>query len=315
MNVYYGMNFWGCMNPDVHKILMHEIKLGKEFTWGKLTGFIPAVYVGNEGIAIDFCIRISNDAVQSFVDKWQSKMENSASAEELEEVANENPLRVDFNLKLYVNGTELENDFACGTAYSSIIAKEYSETGVEKGLMEAYACDEKDAWYFKRHMCKWENMPASIHILDIDLIAENKEFCCEKIEIGLNSIENTYELIHPFHGNRYKLCVNDVECQVLDKEILNSMRRRKQNQEYPSHYITLTYDIFPEISQKQFQLQDTYKYKGDGATSIFIVGKNKKTQGNIAISFLRFEEFTSTLWKPVFLEKEWEDMRLHIEIQ
>ena len=63
MKVYFGKNFWGSGEDGTE---MEEIRLNQSFLWEDISGFIPSVYVDEEGIAIDFCIRVSNEKLKIF---------------------------------------------------------------------------------------------------------------------------------------------------------------------------------------------------------------------------------------------------------
>lgn len=179
MKVYYGTNFWG--SPKEAEEL-EKISLNKEFIWDSLSGFVPAIYVGEQGIAVDICIRVSNAEVKDFYEKWRPKLHDQISEEERRQAQLENPLNIDFSLNIFVNGEKLENDFGCGTCYSSVIAKEYTTAhpGKEEQLMTEYSCDQNYAWYFKRHMCKWGVRSKKLETLEIEFISSNKELCSQQ---------------------------------------------------------------------------------------------------------------------------------------
>ena len=73
MKVYFGKNFWGSGEDGTE---MEEIRLNQSFLWEDISGFIPSVYVDEEGIAIDFCIRVSNEKLKYFWDNHQRRIWN-----------------------------------------------------------------------------------------------------------------------------------------------------------------------------------------------------------------------------------------------
>lgn len=329
MKVYYGTNFWGCPKEAEE---LEKIPLNKEFSWDSLSGFIPAVYVGEQGIAVDICVRVSNVEVKAFYEKWKPKLHDQISEEEERQVRSENPLNIDFSLKISVNGEKFENDFGCGTCYSSVIAKEYTTAhpGKEEELMTEYSCDQNFAWYFKRHMCKWEVRPKELKTLEIEFISSNKEFFCAPIEFGMESVGSSYELKHPLGGKIYKLYVHDMEQGEIDQELFKRLNKKEEKVQHPMHYVALIYSLSPELSAARFQLQNadygdkprkiqensdgTVTVIGyiDGATSVFLAGKQKDEEKRTAVSSLYFEPVKGAKWRPVFLEKEREDMTLYI---
>lgn len=340
MQVYYGMNFWGSAKAaqEPKKITrkvtepLQKITLNQEFLWNDISGFIPAVYTGNEGIVVDFCIRVSNEAFQAFCDKWRAAFENGLKEEEQEQMAEENPLHIDFRLELCVNGQTLEADCSCGTCYSKITAEEYRRGGIEEQLMQAYNCDDAVSWCFKRYMFRWEQQPEKLQKLDLHFMAGQKAYAGAQIEIDLECKGKQYEIVHPISGDKYELRINDIVQKEMDREILQGRRARQHNWEYPTNYIMVSYRMEPELAREKFRLHDitggdrprnmsthesgnvSILIGGDGPTSIFIAGKMKEKQDMIAASALYFEPVTNISWKPVFMEKEREDMQLHIDL-
>lgn len=329
MKVYYGTNFWG--HPKEAEEL-EKLSLNKEFTWDSLSGFIPAVYVGEQGIVVDICIRVSNTEVKDFYEKWKPKLHGQISEEERRQAELENPLNIDFSLNISVNGEKLENDFGCGTCYSSVIAKEYitAHPGEEEQLMTEYSCDQNFAWYFKRHMCKWGVRPKKLENLEIEFVSSNKEFSCAPIEFGMESVGRSYELTHPLGGKIYELHVHDMKQGEIDQELFKRLDKKEEKVQHPTHYISLFYSLTPELLADKFQMQNAdYGEKPrriqenldgtvtvigyiDSSSSVFLAGKQKDKEKRIAVSPLYFEPVKDVKWRPVFLEKEREDMTLYI---
>lgn len=328
MQVFYGTNFWG--HPK-DKVPLEKIEVNTEYVWDTVSGFIPAMYVGKEGIVIDFCTRISNEAVQVFYDKWKPRLGDHLSEEEQQQLMAENPLNFDFTVKVAVNGKLLENDFACGSSYSKVIAKDHKTGPAELKLVQEYGCDEEFAWYFKRHQCKWEEMPERIESLDITFIAENKEVMGEAFEVSVEDTKKQSAVVHPVTGKSYTLNVCGITHQEIPQEVFDGMRKRKDG-EWPRHYLMLSYCMEPTLTPDSFRLKSvgngdslqTAHQKGasvvsvigsvDGPTSVFIAGKTSRTGEMIAMSEVRTEPVKSACFKPVFMEKEREDMELHIEL-
>lgn len=332
MKAYYGENFWGNGKPGTE---MEEIRLDKEFVWEDVSGFIPSLYVCAEGIAIDFCIRISNQTVQDFWNQWQAKPEGALSEEERVQIAHANPLTADFTVSVFVNGIPLENDFSCGAAYTKAFQNNM-EGSLEEQLFLAYGCDEKDSWYFKRHMCRWSDPVSEIKTVTIDFCAESKSVECGAIEIGMTDAGKEFELTHPLSGAGYKLCVEAVKQQELAEDVIKGLpsHHRGAAVEYPRHYLTLSYYLQPNLPEDAFILQSAGKGEqpraqalmsmrtavsvigwAGGPASVFIAGKRDKEQGRISITSMYFEPIERELWKPVFLVKERGDMRFVIALK
>lgn len=337
MKVYYGANFWG--HPPNAEELQPK-KLNKEFVWGDISGFIPAIYTGQKGMAVDFCIRVSNDAMEAFYHKWKSKLGNQAtsrlSEEEGLQIISENPLTKDFSVEVSVNGEKLESTFGCGTGYSSVLSiltGKSVEDSLERQLVKEYHCDEQSSWIFKRHICKWKKKPDFIKSLDIDLKPQHKEYLCEIVEIGKNDAGKKYELTHPATGQKFELHIHEVMCEEIDGDYLKEHSGGNSYLEYPTKYMALTYELVPGLPMEKFQIREAgsgERPKGinqnqsaeiiliggaDGPTSYFVAGKRKEQKGHFVVSAMYFTLPTSLQWLPVFVEKEGEEMRLRVEIE
>ncbi|MBO5145285.1 MAG: hypothetical protein J6C19_07075 [Lachnospiraceae bacterium] len=328
MKVYYGENFWGSGRSGTE---MKEIHLNQDFLWDDISGFIPSVYVCSEGIAIDICIRVPNEPVRCFWDKWHQRLGEEMNEDEQETLFQENPLDIDFNVQICINGEKLENDFGCGACYT----KEYEnnmEGSLEEQLFLAYGCDESASWVFKRHMCRWDGQPQQMNTITVDFLAPDKPLACEDIELGLEDANKEWTLTSPVNGGQYTLHVDKVEQQELSEDMLALHQSRRHKLQYPRHYMTVSYHIEPELPENAFLLQSAGKGDkprgqsaqaaaeisviggADGPTSIFIAGKRDRRQGRIAITALHFEPVERELWRPVFMIKERRDMRLVLPV-
>ena len=330
MNVYFNTNYWG--HPNSAKP-MELIKVKKEFTYGDFSGFIPAAYVSEEGIALDFCVQIPNEKVQAFWDKWHTKMEGVLDMEDAKQIGVEDPFRMDFGIKIAVNGIELESVLGCSIGYTTIYDNvQAADMKLEQQMLAEYGCDSEGSWCFRRQMSRWDEQPETIKEIRVDLFAYEKSYRSEKIAIGMDCVGKTYEIRHPRSGERYQLTVDKVEQQTLDSEFIEQIGKGLRNQKntgivYPNQYLSVAYHLSPEIALNQFVLESAGKGDSprgmlekqaagvtviggcDGTTSIFFAGKNGG-QGRLALTDLYFEPVESSLWNPVFMEKEQEDMRL-----
>lgn len=328
MKVYYGKNFWGSSEQGTE---MKEIRLNKDFVWEDISGFIPSLYICREGVALDICIRIPNEPVKRFWDNWHQKLGQGLSEEEQEKLSRENPLDIDFEIQVYINGEKLQNDFGCGACYTKAFG-EQMEGSLEEQLFLSYGCDENASWVFKRHMCKWSAYQEKIKTIEIHFKAYDKPYPCEAIEIGLEDVGKEFEIVHPISKEHYTLYVKQAEQQELTEDMLAFHKSRHANLKYPTHYLTVSYYINPKLPEEAFLLEsagkgdkpcrqssnkavDIHVIGGtDGPTSLFIAGKRDRAQGRIAITALHFEPIESEPWRPVFMIKEREDLRLILSI-
>lgn len=351
MEVYFNTNYWGHPNSAEP---MKPIEIKKEFTYGEITGFIPAAYVSEEGIALDFCVRIPNEKVQAFWDKWHTKMDGVLDMEDAKQIGVEDPFRMDFGIKIAVNGMELENALGCSISYTTIYDNvQAADMKLERQMLAEYGCDSEGSWCFRRQMSRWDKQPEIIEEIGVNFFTYEKPYEGEEIAIGMDSVGKTYELRHPRSGEIYQLTIDKVEQQALDCEFLEQIdeglrnrvirnhnlnndkldNRELNNLEivYPSQYLSVAYHLTPEIAQNQFVLKSAGK--GDSprgmlekqASAVTVIGGcdgptsiffagKNGGQGRLALTDLYFEPLESCLWNPVFMEKEQEDMQLIIQM-
>lgn len=273
MKVYFGANYYG--HPKYARA-MQEIRLDRELAWGELSGFLPAAYVSGKGIALDFCMRIPHEAVRAFWEKWQAvlegEQENGLSPEQEEQIREENPMHLDFQVELSVNGQKLERAMSCGTSDSKVLRELAGSTAGEEAyergsgaagkvdavevLKQAYGCGEESGWCFKRFMFRWKKRPAKVEQLEIRLVAGSRSYACGTVETDSASAGKIFELVHPLTGEQFQLEVKDLEAGQIPQEVLEGMESRWGRMELPSHYMTLSYTISPALSPTEFWLGD-----------------------------------------------------------
>lgn len=347
MEVYFDTNYWG---HPADQEPMREVRLDYMFQWEELSGFIPAVYVSEEGIAVDFCVKIQDDAVAAFYEKWQALAKEELTEEIQERTLRENPLAFDFSAELFVDGKRLEHAYGCGASYSRVISGREAAVGsLEEELVRAYGCDPDASWCFRRQIYRWEMEPERLECLNLMLIAEKKEYFCEEITVTLDDAGKQYRLVHPLTGKAYGLSVIEVRQEGLPLDMLPRVEKElpldmlprveeiREQVNWPGYYMMFTYDMTPEISEENFRLRT--KSGGDkphsfissdgrhgvaavsiiggadGPTSVFIAGKTEvERTGRIAMSPLYFEPVGRASWTPVFLEKERQDLEISINI-
>ena len=82
MDVYWGKNFWydGTEGAPLNKIPVYETAAGAPLAWGNKNLYIPAIYVGQEGVVLDLCMRVPLSDISAFMDKWKDRdYENMSS--------------------------------------------------------------------------------------------------------------------------------------------------------------------------------------------------------------------------------------------
>ena len=64
--VSYDGSFWHA-GEDTGR----EVPVRKEFLWGRKKWVIPALYLCQEGLVIDFCMEAEPAELKTFIEKWE----------------------------------------------------------------------------------------------------------------------------------------------------------------------------------------------------------------------------------------------------
>lgn len=83
-----------------------EIPIQKSFCWGEEKWYIPAVYICDKGLVIDYCKQADPVQVKAFIDKWDLLNEgnNHYTKEQQEQIEREHPLHTSFKGRVTLNG-------------------------------------------------------------------------------------------------------------------------------------------------------------------------------------------------------------------
>ncbi len=325
-NVRYGKGYWG---KSDEKPEMQEVEVDFHFIWQEENWYIPAVYLCEEGIVIDYCIKVDPARVKAWIDEWQigSLNEHELTHEQWAEIEQTNPLNIKFNSTLKCNGEVLQPQTGSSLSW---IPKEYLPGDVEnveevEELIQHYQLDEKAAWSFHRCSYPWkEAKQTPIQSLKVKLergLEEMQGICFENPCVG-----EEISFVHPISGVNHILTVLDYE----QKEI--SLRKSMEEEyEFPKYHTVMTYVLKPDLSERNFQIKDSLqndepRSKGkplDGASSIGIIGgadgptalafvKEGNAKTHMAFSALHFEWAEQVEWKMIFRVKQMKDIEVKL---
>lgn len=332
MKVYYGKNFY---YKGEKKTPLRKIVIDRPFQWGNQAGVIFAIYVGDEGVAVDIGLETPREELEKFFtwyeQNWAGK-EECLSARDHDEIENRNPLATSFRMKLSINRKELKSDFSCGVTYYNMeLMKEFhaksSEEAVEEQLIAEYGCDRSNGWYLSRHFAKWDKMPEKIETMEIVLKEAEGAKRTEQLEIGVDSTGEIFVIGHPVTGERYQMKVLEVTQEKMewDEEPIPNMI-------LPQHYLNVTYQMTPQMDARLFHFMaengDEPRRKSisvstgavsiiggaSGPTSVFIAGKRKEPAVNSIPSGLFYEPITTAKFTPTFMVKNRDDLEITISL-
>lgn len=310
-----------------------EVAIGKAFYWGNETWYIPAVYICDKGLVIDYCMEADPIEIKKFIDKWDLMNEDSNhyTREQQEQIEREHPLNVHFYGRATLNGQPLQNGHSCGLSWlTEYCLPQGSRHDAEtKRILAHYDLDEKKAWAIRR----WSYELCKVNIPDIRSLAVRMERKSENIagqHFVTPAVGESITLTHPLTGQTYTLTVYEVEQQELPEHAF-----RDPNMKYPDHFLVMSYSLEPDIHDRGFMIQDCAdgdhpKQKkrdphvayassvasvgviggiiggSDGPTAI-IMGQGAPKL-HAACSSLHFEQVDAVEWRAVFSEKLIDDV-------
>ena len=231
-----------------------EIPIQKSFCWGEEKWYIPAVYICDKGLVIDYCKQADPVQVKAFIDKWDLLNEgnNHYTKEQQEQIEREHPLHTSFKGRVTLNGYKLQSDHSCGLPWipESCLADGLRRETEAIQIMEHYGLDVSLAWYMQRSSYRW----GEVNGLDIQSLTVRMERQRENIagqHFQTPTVGESISLTHPMTGKIYTLTVHEVEQQELPERAFHD-----PNMEYPSHYLAMSYSLEPDISGRGFMIQD-----------------------------------------------------------
>lgn len=326
-NVYFNGGFWGSCNRERPG---KELVVQTEFEWAGHHWLIPSVYVCGKGLVVDFCMRVEPSDIRAFMEKWDLSLENEASREfsedERMQVELDNPMRLDFDSVLWLNGRELRPRHGCGISYNPCLPPETVDYE-SKLALDHYGLDTNFGWMIWRSSYPWATKrPSKLRTLAVSMIQEEVPIPGPHFLVSRPGDAFTFL----YRSQEYTLTVQEYEAQKADMS-----RMAKAGTEYPEHYVAMSYTITPELPDGVMTLADC----DDGdrprqtpcapdqpkATSCVAVGiicgadgpastlaGEKQGKLRAACSSLHFAPVEDVEWRMIFHEKQFEDMTLEL---
>ena len=329
--VTYNGNFWGNRGEPGR-----EIPVRKHFCWGNEAWYIPAVYACDQGLVVDYLLEVEPAEMNAFFCKWDliNQNERAYSEEQLERIEWENPLNVEFDGKLTVNGIVLRSTHGCGMGW---IPESCRMEGMEPQremsyVLNHYGLNRESAWRISRQCYAWGDLN-SVEPESLFLRMERHPVNFYGNPFRTPEEGESVSVIHPVTGQKFTLTVHAVERKELPEHAF-----RDPAMEYPSHFVAMSYSMEPDIRQRGFMLRDCARGDdprmkksdpnelgpvmvsataigviggSDGPTAM-IVGQTNTPRRYAACSALRFEPVETVDWLPVFSEKTVDDLEIQL---
>lgn len=326
MDVYFDENFWGCQDRR-HKGEPGEvIHVEEQFLWEGREVRIPAIYVCEEGLAVDFVTCIPVEEIERFVQKWKPRLEELTEEEE-EEAGRENPMSRDMNAFLLINGEPAEMQSGCGASWIPPYLRGDEATkkeDAEELLMEAYGCDCRAGWSFYRWSYRWpDGNRVPLRNLHFTFEKEPVDHAGPHFTTRLGEEKKQVEFLHPVSEKKHVLTVESQEQTVLPARDMSELNRRGMGfKKFPTHFLAMEYTVEPELPEGELWLCDCAESDppvmmrkkagavssiggADGPTSIFFAGKHKREKRNwqSVCSSVHYEPVDEVEWRMRFCVK------------
>ena len=308
-----------------------EIRVDKDFKWGKEIWHIPAVYLCSKGMVVDLCIEVEPEVVAKFINKWNLYEEDNRaySNTEYEQIQKEHPLNMDFHSKLFVNDTQLRQAQGCCVYW---IPKECMPEDLEteteaKWVLDHYGYDYEKAWAVHRISYPWtEKKPRTVRKLEIQLEREMVKIPSKPFATPEKG--KAQEILNSVTGVTHTLIVREYEEKAMDPNHFPD-----ESMEWPTHYSVMTYTLFPELEDvylKDACQGDSPRSKQgnqhQGATSVGIIGLRPKAEDGedyyhpdgtaaklrVCCSSMYFEKPAKIEWELTFKEKRVPDIKVKL---
>lgn len=327
-NVAFDGGFWGGDGKPGK-----EMSIGKHFSWGREKWYIPAAYICDEGLVVDYCMEVDAAELKAFIDKWGLWDEdpNHYTQEQREQLEREHPLYPRFYGRVTYNWQELQNGHSCGVTWipASCVPAGIRQDDTAKGTLTHYHLDETKGWAFYRWSYPWGEM-AGQDLYALSVCMERQRENISGQHFMTPAVGESITLIHPLTGEVYTLTIHELEQQELPERLFPD-----SNMEYPSHILAMSYSLEPDITGRGLMIQDcsdgdkprrkqvsTTEEHSVLATAISVIGG---ADGPIAVtvgahapklhtacSSLRFGAVENVEWRAVFSEKMMDDITIDL---
>ena len=326
--VYFEGGFWGCCNRTRPG---KELVIQKEFKWARHHWMIPSAYVCGKGLVVDFCMMVEPSDIRAFMEKWDLSLENEASWEFSEDermrLELDNPMHLDFDSVLWLNGRELNQRSGCGISYNPCLPPETVDYE-SKLALDHYGLDTNFGWMIWRYSYPWATKrPSKLRRLAVSMIQEKVPIPGPHFMVSRPG--DTFRF--SYRGQKHTLMVREYEAKTADMSSI-----AEAGTEYPEHYVAMTYTVTPELPDGIMTLADCDDgdrprqapcapdqpkvsssavvigiIRGaDGPASAFAGEKQGKLRA--ACSSLHFAPVEDVEWRIIFHEKQFEDMTLEL---
>lgn len=320
--VYFSGNFWGHQGDEAPGT---ELAVSRPFYWGGKCWLVPAVYICDQGMVIDLCLRAAADEITAFIHKWDllNKKDHHFTREERMNIEREHPLRIAIHPKVSFSGTPLRLKHGSGLSWlpPACLHGQTEERETARQVIEHYGLDPSYGWAIRRTAFTWSDIPEDVHGV-LKLVLEQEPAELPGPHLTATAPGERFTLTHPVTGQEHTLTVHD----LLD-ETLDATRFEAEYADFPCHCLGMTYTLSPDLSTDQLTVHDTVesdppKPKGGGRSQGGAIGVIMRPRGrkmgdtsiHTAVSALHYEPVEQVEWRTVFHAKTLENVILEFTL-
>ncbi|MBU5625815.1 sodium ion-translocating decarboxylase subunit beta [Oscillibacter sp. MSJ-2] len=247
--VFYSGGFWGRHGRERAG---REIPVRKSFSWADALWQVPAVYVCGKGLVADFCARVAPERIRAFLNKWDlspERGEPTLTDEQRMELEAENPLSLDVDTRMAVNGRALSGHHGCGIAWNPCLPEEMQEREA-RDILAHYGLDPSYGWILLRRSFRWAtSRPPVLRSLQATLRQEPLSLPGPRFHVS--GAGDSVSFTHPVTGARHTLVVDECAPQELSSDCF-----REEGTDVPTHLCLLRYHLLPDLPQDGFLVRD-----------------------------------------------------------
>ena len=276
-----------------------ELALRRSFRWNGERWTVPAVYLCENGIVIDYYLEVPGAAMEKFMNQWGSRIGQPMSIEDELRCKLENPLAVENQESLTVNSypTPIKSGF-------TLTWNPKTDNGWNaRRVLDHYGLD-REKGYLLRRACflRKSNLPP-VRDMSLALVAEPVSIPGQRFIAPRPGESMTFE--HPVTGYTHRLTVTAQNRESLNPNFLS---------DHPSCYTRMAFSLDPPLNKEQFSVVDcdpgdAYPGGPDSRAEISLQGKIPAV-GHFAVSSLRYTPAEQIQWRMEFRQKLRQDVTI-----
>lgn len=256
MEYKWNVTFDGCyFENHNNKRGTQEVLINREFEWDGETVHIPAVYLCSKGLVIDVLLEVDKNKVWNALEKFNllnDECGSSLTRDQRDDLARENPLSRHFDASVIVNKKFMRQDHSSACSWIPDLPEEYGPSDEAKEIIEHYGKDLDKAWSVHRMAFRWTTVKKpKVSNLTLTLIVNEESFPAEHFKNP--AIGDKFEITDPTNGKKHTLTVENIDHNSFDGFPL-----AENGKEFPKNYTVMTYTVYPDISMREFHIEDCF---------------------------------------------------------